>query len=164
MQARYEDAERLYQEALPLYRHMGDRLGEANVLKARGDVAGMQARYEDAERLYQEALPLYRHMGDRLGEANVLQARGDVARLQARYEDAERLYGEALPLHRQIGDRLGEANCLFSMGRLARATQGSGGEARRRFTEAARIYTAIGNSEWARRASDAAADAPAAGP
>ncbi|MBV9743790.1 MAG: tetratricopeptide repeat protein, partial [Acidobacteriia bacterium] len=38
-------AERLYQEALPLFRQIGDRRGEANVLKGRGDVARMQARY-----------------------------------------------------------------------------------------------------------------------
>jgi tetratricopeptide (TPR) repeat protein len=160
MQARYEDAERLYGEALALYRQMGARLGEAKVLQARGEVARMQARYEEAERLYGEALALYRQMGDRLGEANVLKARGDAARLQARYEDAERLYGDALPLYRQIGDRLGEASCLFRMGRLARATQGTGEEARRLFTEAARIFTAMGNTEWARVASEAAAGAP----
>ena len=60
-----------------------------------------------------------------------------------------------------MGDRLGEANVLFSMGLLARATRANGEEGRGLFTEAARIYTAIGNTDWTRRASDAAAAAPA---
>ena len=157
MQARYEEAERLYGEALPLYRQIGDRLGQASVQKARGDVALVQDRYEEAERLYGQALPLYRQIGSRLGEANVQKGRGDVARMQDRYEEAEQLYGEALLLYRQIGSRLGEAGALFSMGRLARATPGKDEEARWRFTEAARIYTAIGDTEWARRAAEAAA-------
>ena len=55
MQARYQDADRLYQEALQLYRQIPDRLGEANVLRARGEVASMQGRYEDAERLFEQA-------------------------------------------------------------------------------------------------------------
>ena len=83
--------------------------------------------------------------------------------MQDRYEEAGRLYQEALPLYRQFGDRLGEAGCLFGMGLLARATGADGKEVRWLFTEAARIFTAIGNTEWARRASDAAAAVPSTG-
>jgi hypothetical protein len=46
------------------------------------------------------------------------------------------------------------------MGQLARARQRKDEEARWLFTEAARIDTAIGNTEWARRASDSASAIP----
>ncbi|MBY0508360.1 MAG: tetratricopeptide repeat protein, partial [Bryobacteraceae bacterium] len=144
----------LYQQALPLYQQIGDRLGEANCRQALGDVARMQARYADAFDLYQQALPLFQQIGARLGEANCRRSLGDVARMQKRYADAFDLYQQALPVHKQIGDRLGEANCLYSMGELAVA-QGAT-TARQLFLEAAAIFTAIGNQEWAKRAHDAA--------
>jgi len=76
MQDRYQDAIELYQQALPLYRELGDRLGEANTLRSLGDAARMQDRYQDAIELYQQALPLYRELGARLGEARGLLGNG----------------------------------------------------------------------------------------
>ena len=67
-----------YKEALRLYRAVGDRLGEANVLQAQGDVLAFLDQRDEGVARYEEALRLFRAVGDRLGEANVLKAQGDV--------------------------------------------------------------------------------------
>ena len=87
-----ELAERLYNEALPLYRAVEDRGGEANTLRSLGDLAHSRGQNGEAERLYNEALPLYRAVEDRLGEANTLMSLGDLARSRGHNELAERLY------------------------------------------------------------------------
>jgi tetratricopeptide (TPR) repeat protein len=94
------------------------RPGEANTLKALGDLYVRTARLKEAEEVYGKALPLYRQIDDRLGEANTLQALGDLYVRTARLKEAEEVYGKALPLYRQIDDRLGEANTLQALGDL----------------------------------------------
>ncbi|MCS6845552.1 MAG: NB-ARC domain-containing protein, partial [Caldilineales bacterium] len=111
-QKRNDEALARYEQALGLYRAVGDRLGEAHVLLAQGDVLAFQKRNEEALACYEQALGLYRAVGARLGEANVLQAQGDVLAFLDRREEALACYEQALGLYRAVGDRLGEANVL----------------------------------------------------
>ena len=117
-----------YAEALGLFRAVGDRLGEANVLKAQGDVLYFLKRTDEALEKYAEALGLFRAVGDRLGEANVLQAQGDVHRWKREYDSARAMYESALNLYLQVGARQGTANAYLGLGRTALA-EGSGAEA-----------------------------------
>ena len=55
---------------------MGDRLGEANVLKAQGDVLAFMDERQAALAKYEAALGLFRAVGDRLGQGNTLRAEG----------------------------------------------------------------------------------------
>ncbi|MEW5987774.1 MAG: tetratricopeptide repeat protein [Chloroflexota bacterium] len=105
-----------YRQALTAARRIKDRLGEANVLQAIGDVQNFRDEREAALQSYQEALRLFRQVGDRLGEANVLQAIGDVQNFRKDMEAALQSYQEALRLFRQVGARLGEANVLQAIG------------------------------------------------
>ncbi|MCK6588986.1 MAG: tetratricopeptide repeat protein, partial [Polyangiaceae bacterium] len=116
--ARLNDAERAYEQALPIYRAIDNRLGEANTRKALGDLFLRTARLNDAERAYELALPIYRAIDARLGEANTLRALGDLFLRTARLNDAERAYELALPIYRAIDERLGEANTLQALGDL----------------------------------------------
>jgi tetratricopeptide (TPR) repeat protein len=61
-----------YEEALRLFRAVGDKLGEANVRKAIGDVQQFRDDRDAALASYEEALRLFRAVGAKLGEANVL--------------------------------------------------------------------------------------------
>ncbi|MCO5213628.1 MAG: tetratricopeptide repeat protein [Caldilinea sp.] len=117
-----------YAEALGLFRAVGDRLGEANVLKAQGDVLYFLKRTDEALEKYAEALGLFRAVGARLGEANVLQAQGDVHRWKREYDSARAMYESALNLYLQVGARQGTANAYLGLGRTALA-EGSGAEA-----------------------------------
>ena len=108
-----------YEQALALFRQVGDRLGEANVRKAMGDVQQFRKDMQAALQSYEQALALFRQVGSSLGEANVLQAMGDVQQFRDDREAALQSYEQALALFRQVGSSLGEANCYLAQGRIA---------------------------------------------
>jgi tetratricopeptide (TPR) repeat protein len=58
----HEEARRRYEEALSLYRRVGDVLGEANCMRSLGDIALRRAEHEEAWGRYQEALGLYQEI------------------------------------------------------------------------------------------------------
>jgi tetratricopeptide (TPR) repeat protein len=130
--------------ALQIYRLLGDRLGEANVLQAQGDVLYFLKQTDDALARYDQALQLFRAVGDRLGEANVLQAQGDVLAFLDQRTDALARYDQALQLFRAVGARLGEANALIGKGRVALASD-QPEEADRLLAQAVALYKAIGD-------------------
>jgi tetratricopeptide (TPR) repeat protein len=135
-------AREAYEAALPLYRAIGNRLGEANVLRATGD---LRVRMEDlagAREAYEAALPLYHAIGERLGEAHALQASGD---LRVRMEDlagAREAYAGALSLYRAISERRGEANVLRATGDLRVRMEDLAG-AREAYAGALSLYRAL---------------------
>ncbi|MBI5650683.1 MAG: tetratricopeptide repeat protein [Chloroflexi bacterium] len=103
---------------MELFRSVGARLGEANVLQAIGDVQQFRKDNDAALKSYAQALELFRSVGDRLGEANVLQAIGDVQQFRDERDAALKSYAQALELFRSVGARLGEANVLKAIGQL----------------------------------------------
>ena len=68
-----------YEEALPLFRRVGDVLGEANCIEAWATSRWRRSDHDAARARYEEALPLYRRVGDVLGEANCIKSLGDIA-------------------------------------------------------------------------------------
>jgi tetratricopeptide (TPR) repeat protein len=104
---------------LPLYRRVGDVLGEANCIRSLGDLALGHSDHAAAQARYEEALPLYCRIGHILGEANSISSLGDIALECCDPDTAEARYEEALLLYRRIGDILGEANCILALGDVA---------------------------------------------
>ncbi len=97
-----------------------DRLGQANTLRALGDVAYMEDAYEAARGYYDRALPLYAQIGARLGQANTLRALGDVALAPNASEAARGYYDRALACGEAIGDFASQLNALIGLARLER--------------------------------------------
>jgi tetratricopeptide (TPR) repeat protein len=58
-----------YQRALPVYREVGDRAGEATTLNNIGGVHNDWGDGQTALVYYERALPISREVGDRAGEA-----------------------------------------------------------------------------------------------
>ena len=108
-----------YERALPLYRQVGDVLGEANCIKGLGDIAWARSDHDGARAQYERALPLYRQAGSVLGEANCIQGLGGIAWARSDHDGARAQYERALPLYRQAGSVLGEANCIQGLGGIA---------------------------------------------
>ena len=157
----FEEAQKSYEEVLPIYgaidagigafntlqsegdlQRRKDRLGGANTLKEQGDHQMRMSRLEEAQKSYEEALLIYRTIDARLGEANTLRALGDLQVRRSRLEEAQKSYEEALPIYRAIEDRLGESNTLGSLGDLQMRTDRLE-EAQRNYEEALPIYRAI---------------------
>ena len=86
-------------------------MGEANTLKAIGDVLQFLKRSEEALENYQSALDFYRDIGDRLGEANVLQEYG---KLEKYHTKALNHFTSAQEIFTQIRDKYSQSrNLLF---------------------------------------------------
>jgi len=113
-----EETSTRLRRALDLARRAEDRLGEANVLQAIGDVQQFRDDRDGALGSYQQALALFREIGDHLGEANVLKAIGDVQQFRDDRDGALGSYQQALALFREIGAKLGEANVLAALSRF----------------------------------------------
>ncbi|MBL9044305.1 MAG: tetratricopeptide repeat protein [Myxococcales bacterium] len=105
-----------YKQALPLWKQVGDRLGEARSLNNIGLVYSDLGDKAKALSYYEQALPLQKQVGDRSGEATTLNNIGAVYDDLGDKQKALSYYGQALPLQKQVGDRLGEARSLNNIG------------------------------------------------
>jgi tetratricopeptide (TPR) repeat protein len=141
---RLAQAERLFGESRGFFHQDRSPWGEANTLRALGDLQVRTDRLAEAERSYAAALELYRQVEDRLGEANTLRALGDLQVRTDRLAEAERSYAAALELYRQVEDRLGEANTLQSLGRFY-SIRGEDDRAEAKFAAALERFSTIGD-------------------
>jgi predicted ATPase/class 3 adenylate cyclase len=116
-------ATRLYDEALRLWRQIGDKREIANALFNRSYadmIVIMQGStgisyLASGRKLLDEALELYREIGDKGGEGNILWALGSFYYFTADAATAESWYRRSLELHRQAGDRTMEAWSLHML-------------------------------------------------
>ncbi len=114
---------RLYDDALRLWREIGDRREIANALynRAYADMIEiMEGRatvpHEGSGRAkLDEALAIYRELGDAGGEGNILWGLGSLAYFKSDAETAESWYRQALELHRAAGNRTMEAWSLHML-------------------------------------------------
>ncbi len=122
----YKKRDRL-NRALACALRCGDREGEANVLKAMGDLQMRVADLAGARASYEKALPLYRQIEDRLGEANVLTGIGRLALTEDNQADADRLLEQAIAIYQTFEDRYSIAaqtgNYGFTLLQLGRKEQ-----------------------------------------
>ena len=105
-----------YEQALPIYREVGDRAGEAATLNNIGMVHDSRGERQAALDYYEQALPNYREVGNRAGEATTLNNIGGVHDSRGDWEAALGYYEQALPIRREVGDRAGEAVTLNNIG------------------------------------------------
>ena len=117
-----------YAQALDLFRAVGDRLGEANVLQAMGDVQRLSGEHESALKNYDDALPLFHLIGSKLGEANVLASQsrllvrmGEITKGEQLLEQAIAVRGEIHDLYSQGADYGNFALALVTTGEKAKA-------------------------------------------
>ncbi len=92
-----------YEAALGLFRAVGDRLGEANVLLQMGDQARAARDYDRSRNYYDTTLQLYTMIGDRYSLARVLYRLGDWFAEQEQKEAARPYYQRAIALWQAIG-------------------------------------------------------------
>jgi predicted ATPase/class 3 adenylate cyclase len=123
-------ATRMYEEALRLWRGIGDQREIANALfnRAYADMIKiMGGNFEDANlapgrEMLEEALRIYQQLGDKGGEGNITWALGSFHYFTADAKTAETWFQRALDLHREASNRTMEAWSLHMLA-LAQAGQ-----------------------------------------
>jgi tetratricopeptide (TPR) repeat protein len=130
--SRPQEALRLFEQALPIQREVGDRAGEAATLSNWAGVYQNTGRPQEALRLFEQALLIQREVGDRAGEATTSSDLALVYERIGRPQEALRLFEQALLIRREVGDRAGEAT---TSSKLANVYQNTG-----RSQEALRLY------------------------
>jgi tetratricopeptide (TPR) repeat protein len=141
----YDTAAARYEDALQIFRRIGDTLGEAHCIGGLGKVAHSRSDYDTAAAKYEEALQIYRQIGHSLGEADLIRGLGDVAGSRCDYKTAAVKYEEALQIYRRIGHALGEAHCIRGLGDVA-DSRCDYETAAAKYEEALQIYRQIGYS------------------
>ena len=144
LQGEYGHAAALYEEALALFRALGDEQGVAGSLTNLGIVADRQGKYDQAATLFEAAVALARERGDTLQIAKTL---GNLAAARGRQGDLaseEALLSEALALFRTLGDRQSIAVALDNLGLVA-LRRGHWGRAAAWHEEALAQFRALGD-------------------
>ena len=140
----HDEARARYDESRPLFRRVGDVIGEAKCIQSLGDIALRRSDHDEARARYDEARPLYHRVGAVLGEASCIQGLGDIALRRSDHAEARARYDEARPLFHRIGNVLGEANCIHSLGNIA-LQRADHAEARALYDEARPLYRRVGD-------------------
>ncbi|WP_165950478.1 tetratricopeptide repeat protein [Actinomadura sp. GC306] len=109
-----EDAE----EALTIYRSIGERHGEAEILAHISLIHWHRSNFREALSRCEEAQDLNRSIGDRRGEARNLDHAAIFLEFMGRYREAEALRLRALSVFTDIDDPRGRTMALNNMGDL----------------------------------------------
>ena len=113
--------ERLQDEALALYRELGDARGEANVLWGMGNKKYFSEEPDAGVDEFLEALARFRSVGDRTMEAWSLHMAGSALLRARRQDDARPLLFEALRHFYEAGDAAGMTLVIDDLSALALA-------------------------------------------
>jgi tetratricopeptide (TPR) repeat protein len=143
----YSSARAACEEALALFRALGQPYGLSQALNFLGDLARLQGDYATAAAHYRESLPLARQAGVRGDIASLLHNLGYVALAQGEISQADALFGEGLMLQREIGHRQGIAECLAGCAAVA-AVRGQAELAARLFGATDALSAHAGGPVW----------------
>ncbi|MFZ1947259.1 MAG: tetratricopeptide repeat protein [bacterium] len=109
------------QETLALYRDMGNREGEAQILNAIGVVYNRENKFEQAIDHYQASIKIKEELKDKRGIAASLGNLGLVYEILGRRDDALAVLTRSLEIKREIGDKLGTSTALNKIGQILRS-------------------------------------------
>jgi tetratricopeptide (TPR) repeat protein len=124
----YVEAERLYQDALAIYRELGKEADEGIALNTLGNVARSQGHYDRAESYYKQALAIAEKLGNKEYQATWCGNLGLLALNRNRPTEARPWYERQLALAQEVGRQdevaraqAGLAEVLEEEGRYAEA-------------------------------------------
>jgi CHAT domain-containing protein/tetratricopeptide (TPR) repeat protein len=114
--SQFQEALRSWEQALEIYREIGDRRGEGTALGNLGFAYQSLGDYRQAIDLHEQHLAIAREVGDREGEGRALGNLGFAYQSLGDYRQAIDLHEQALSILREIGDRRGEGTALGNLG------------------------------------------------
>jgi CHAT domain-containing protein/tetratricopeptide (TPR) repeat protein len=135
-----------YQQALGLWRSVGDHGGEALALYRIGQLYQMQEKSDQALDLFSQSIAAYQAAEDPRGEASALNRRGGTLSKQGKTTEALASFQQALELFRKLGDLHGQGSVLnnigatnFGLGRVSPAVEA--------YEEALGFWKRLGDTE-----------------
>ena len=105
-----------FQQALTIFREVGDRRGKGMTLSNLGSVYDNLGKKQEALDYFQQALTINREVGDRGNEGTTLSNLGLVYNSLGKKQEALDFYQQALTISREVGDRAGEGTALDNLG------------------------------------------------
>ena len=104
------------QEALAIWRHIGQKRGLAFSLNEMARAQASLGQTKDALSNFHEALQIRREIGDKRGLGDTLIDMGNFSDDRGDHDQALRMYKEALQMERDIGNESLESICLNNIG------------------------------------------------
>jgi eukaryotic-like serine/threonine-protein kinase len=104
------------QEALTIWRHIGQKRGLAFSLNEMGRSQALLGNTKDALSNFQEALQIRREIGDKRGLGDTLLDLGNFHDDRGEHDQALEMFKEALELERDLGNESLQAICLNNIG------------------------------------------------
>jgi predicted ATPase/DNA-binding CsgD family transcriptional regulator len=119
---KYAEARRYQEEALSIYRELGDKRGTAAALnelsRAMGMATGDVSTWKSVRPLLEEALSIYRELGDAAhGLAHSLLYTGIVEQILGNAAAAHAFFEESLELFRELGDEMYVGTSIWFLAR-----------------------------------------------
>ena len=115
-QQRIEESIPCFEQALALYRELGDPPGEARAATNVANAYFVLGRFSEALAAGQRSLSIQRQFGKRYGEGITLDNLGCAYRELTRFDEAIECLRQALAIFRELGDRDAEADSLSDLG------------------------------------------------
>lgn len=126
----FEQAQKLSEDALVLFRELGDKFGMAQCLDNIGSHRMMKGEYAQARVIWEEDLSLRRQLSDRDGIGWVLTCLAELAFWQGDLEESMNLYREGQNAFRDVDNKWaismtisGMGSIMLAQGDFDRATQ-----------------------------------------
>ena len=104
------------QQALTIYRQIGDKAGEETTLRNIGLVYKSLGQYAQALKFYQQALLIAKEVGSKAGEEKILSNIGFVYLNLGQYTQAWKFHQQALDIAKQLGNKAEEGQLLTNIG------------------------------------------------
>jgi eukaryotic-like serine/threonine-protein kinase len=111
-------AEKMWKDAIDVFRELGDEEGLASSSNNIGDVLLTRGKLPEARKLLLQAIAGYTAVGDRSGVALAKVDLGQIAMYQAELSDAQLNYEQALAIAMQAGDKSATAYALTGLGEV----------------------------------------------
>jgi predicted ATPase/class 3 adenylate cyclase len=112
----YDQARRILEDALELYRRLEDDDGVASTLKDMANLWFDEGDLGLARELYGRSLEIWRRQGNTLGVAGALNNLGVTEHIEGRPAEALEYLAESLDVFQKIGDKQGIARVLMNQG------------------------------------------------
>jgi tetratricopeptide (TPR) repeat protein len=114
----YAQAAAAIPKVIEVFKQLGDRDDEAELLYHLGRLHYQQGEYEQSRQLFQQSLVIWQELGDSGDIAKTLHHLGMLHEEQGEYEQARQLFQQSLALYQEVKDRSRMSATLGHLGIL----------------------------------------------